>query len=100
MPLKESEKELNTSVFNEFCRGVISLFKERKDLLEEIQGDFEYAKNQVARHACYIDDLLAFFRKRYFIMIYIFSVPLGRLEDKLFLLPAFQQWLQALRKET
>ena len=98
LPLKESEKMLNTSVFNEFCRGVISLFKERKDLLGEIQGNFECAKNQVARYACYIDDLLALFKKRYFIIVYLFNVPLGRLEDKLFLLPAFQQWLQALRE--
>ncbi|MEM2561501.1 MAG: hypothetical protein QXT06_04110 [Candidatus Bathyarchaeia archaeon] len=97
LPLKEPEKMLKTSVFNEFCLGIISLFEERKDL-DEILGDFEYAKNQVARHTCYIDDSLALFRKRYFIIVYLFNVPLGRAEDKLLLLPAFQRWLQALRK--
>lgn len=94
--LPETDKRLlSSSVFNEFCRMILHLFR---DVAAEIKGGPEYAKEQIALYKNYLSDLLALFKQRRFIIVYLFNIPTSRAEEKLYKLPAFEEWLNALQE--
>lgn len=94
--LPEADRKLlSSTVFNEFCRMILHLFR---DIATEIKGSFEYAKEQIASYKNYLGNLLALFKQRRFIIIYLFNVPTSKEEEKLYKLPALQKWLNALQE--